>query len=435
MNLNDLRNSAYGRQMNNSSHNQEKKPGVVKPFMPEKISSQQLVRETEAAKEISQPDFQPLFKVTQKKTETKSSKPFENVNHQLDSATDYLKKGGLVKVPVEEQHTDGSDSVYRRVAKFLVIIGENEAAKILPHLSEAQIEKIVPEIASIRTIDKDEAAVIMAEFNGLLNKARQSGGVETAREILSKAYGKDKADEMIRKTMPMEGKKPFDYLEDSDSERIYQLLKDENPGIQSLVLSHLEPKKAAAVINEMKPEEKKEVVLRLAKMEPVSPEMLRRIDNGMHEKSLNLTTEKAENIDGRNALVQILKKMDVSAESGILATLAEDNPELEHDLRNRLFTMEDVIKADDRFLQEKLREISEIDIAYLVAGKSNDFRDKILNNISSGRRSEVLEQEDILKPMRRSDCEKVTADFFAVLRRAYEDGALIIRDRNDDIYI
>ena len=42
------------------------------------------------------------------------------------------------------------DSIYRRVAKFLLLIGIDEAAKIIPHLSPEQTEKIIPEIASIR---------------------------------------------------------------------------------------------------------------------------------------------------------------------------------------------------------------------------------------------------------------------------------------------
>lgn len=356
-------------------------------------------------------------------------------SQQLDNATDYLKTGGLIKVPVEQPEADGKDSVYRRVAKFLLLIGENEAAKILPHLSEKQIEKIIPEIASIRSVSKEEAEVILEEFNGLMDKARQQGGLDTAREMLEKAYGKARADQMIKKALPLEGKIPFVYLNDADNERVYQLIHDENVGVQSLVLSHLEPKKAASIINLMKPEEKKDVVIRLAKMEPVSPDLIQRVDQAMHQKSLNMTVEKAENIDGRNALAQILKKMDIGSENDILSYLSEDDPDLGQDLRSRLFTIDDVVKADDKFVQQKLREMTEIDISYLIAGKNDEFRSKILDNISSGRRTEVLDQEEILKPMRRADCDRITAEFFSKLRRAYEEGHLIIKDRNEDTFV
>lgn len=349
---------------------------------------------------------------------------------ELQHVTDYLKTGGLIKVTQDQ--TEQKDSIFRRVAKFLLIIGEDEAAKILPHLSEAQIEKIIPEIASIRSVDKDEADSILAEFNSLLQNARQAGGVETAREMLTKVYGKEKANQMLEKTVPFSGARPFDYLSDSDSERIYILLKDENIGVQAMVLSHLQPQKAASVINQMNPEEKKEIVLRLAKMEPVSPDILKRVDRALREKSLRQTSQKAEKIDGKNALAQILKKMSPSAENDIIASLSESDPDLGMDLRSRLFTMEDVINADDRFIQEQLRLLDDETLCLLIAANPDDFRNKILDNVSSTRRQDVLSIEEINKPFRRSDCERVTSEFFATLRRAYEDGKLIIHGRDED---
>lgn len=376
-----------------------------------------------------------IIKNTAQKPVSAVSKSDKSSSQQLDNSVEYLKTGGLLKVAVEKQEPDGKDSVYRRVAKFLLLIGEDEAAKILPHLSDPQIEKIIPEIASIRSVSKEEAEVILEEFNGLLKQSRQGGGIETAREMLTKAYGEKRADQLLKKTIPLEGQIPFVYLNDADNERVYLLLKDENVGVQSMVLSYLNPKKSAAIINLMTPEEKSAVVLRLAKMEPVAPDVVHRVDQAMHEKSLNQTVEKAENIDGRNALAQILKKMDIGAENDILSYLSHDDPDLGQDLRSRLFTIDDVIKADDRFVQQKLHEMSEVDIAYLIAGKPDNFRDKMLNNISAGRKAEVLDQEDILKPMRRSDCERITSEFFSKLRRAYEEGHLIIKDRNDDVFV
>ena len=357
-----------------------------------------------------------------------------NLNDLRARAYSSLQNQSISK-DAEAQHfqktvANEKESVYRRVAKFLLIIGEEEAAKVLPHLSEKQIEKIIPEIASIRSVDKDEAEVILSEFKGLLNESRKNGGIDTAREMLEKAYGKEKAQRMISKAVPLEGKIPFDYFKDADKEKIYALISDESIGVKTIVLSHLEPKKAASVINL-----KKEVVVRFAKMEPIEPDVIRRIDEAMHEKSLNYTSEKAENIDGKNALAQILKKMDAGAESDILNYLSAEDPELGQDLRSRLFTIDDVIKSDDRFIQQTLREYEDKDICYLIAGKDEAFRNKILDNVSQNRKVEILEQEDILKPFRKRDCEAITSHFFSVLRRAYEEGHLIIKDRDDDVYV
>lgn len=434
MNMNDMRAASYaknakgGAGADNLKKSEAKKEiknlensavAGVKPFIPPRVN-----KIVSGAKNNAEND-KPLFKNVN-----------EEVGKILDrKATDYLKSGGLVKVPVSPKEADGSDSVYRRVAKFLLLIGIDEAAKILPHLSPEQTEKIIPEIASIRSVSPEESEVILEEFRGLLEKSRESGGIETAREILEKAYGPEKAREMLEKAAPFNGAKPFDYLNDADSERIFYLLSDETEQIKALVLSRIEPKKAASVINLMKPQEKADVVMRLAKMEPVSPEVLHRVDQAMHEKSLAQTTEKAEKIDGRNALAAILKKMNPVAEDEILANLAEEDPSLGEDLRSRLFTIEDVVNADDKFVQAKLRDMSDAEIAMLVAQKPDDFKEKILSCISAGRRQLVREEQEINSPYRKADCERVTSQFFSVLRRAYERGELIIKGRNEEDYV
>lgn len=440
MNMNDMRANAYSRQGNEKKPGNNKKSangtdkGNVKAFVPPRI--------TKVVSEKSEKPAEPEIRRKEpEKEQIHSNRPlFSEVNKEVGKiletqTTDYLKSGGLVKVPVAPAQEDGKDSVYRRVAKFLLLIGIDEAAKILPHLSQEQTERIIPEIASIRNVDQDEAIVIMEEFRGLLEKSRESGGVDKAREILVKAYGPEKAQALIDKAAPFKGARPFDYLNDADSERLLFLLSDESEQIQALVLSNLEPKKAASVINLMAPDRKTEVVKRLAKMEPISPEVLRRVDQAMHEKSLAQTSEKAENIDGRNALAAILKKMSPEAEDGILSNLAEEDPELGEDLRSRLFTMEDVINGDDKFIQEKLRDMTEPEIAMLLARKSDGFCEKILSCISAGRRQLVREEQEINAPYRKADCERVTAQFFSILRRAYESGELIIKGRNEEEYV
>ena len=352
-------------------------------------------------------------------------------NEGLSRAADTLKKGGLLKIP----ESSSGDSVYRRVAKFLLIIGVDEAAKVMRHLTEEQTEKIIPEIASIRSVDPKEASEILSEFEGLLKQARQSGGADIAREILEKAYGAEKAEAMLQKAVSLSDGKPFDYLNTADGERVYFLLKDESPAVQALVLSRIKPEKAAAVIGKMDAEVKRDVISRLAKMQPVSPDVLARTDKAIYEKSLSIAAEKAESIDGRNALAEILRRMPLASEDEIIETISGEDADLANDIRKRLFTLGDVEKSDDRFIQELLRSMSEKEIAYLIAGKPEPFRKKILYNVSKGRGDTVLEEEQLAKPMSKRDCDDVTGKFLGAMRSAYEQGKFKIDGRDDGEYV
>lgn len=351
------------------------------------------------------------------------------------SGSQDFMRHGLIKVPEAPREADGRENIYRRVAKFLLLIGTDEAAKVISHLTPEQTERIIPEIASIRRVDPAEAEVILAEFKTLLDNARQQGGVTTARTILEKAFGSQRAEELISKAVPFPEGVPFDYLQEMDGQRIFALLRDEPTPVRTLVLSRIRPAVAAEVINLMDSDDKKDTIRRLAKLAPMDPEILRRVDKAMHDKVLLMNTTSADAMDGRGALTEILKRMSPNAEKDILSALSDLDPDLSNDIRDRLFTMDDILMADDRFLQKKLHTMGEGEIALLIAGKPEPFRQKILSNVSKTRGDIILEEEELRRPMRRRDCDEVTAQFFSVLRRAWEEGSLIIYGRNDDIYV
>ena len=356
-------------------------------------------------------------------------------NPELNAASDALVSGGLLKVPVSKKEADGRDSVYRRVAKFLLIIGVDEAAKILPHLTEEQTEKIIPEIASIRSVSPEETRQILEEFETLLKNAREGGGIDTAREILRKAYGEKKAKELIDKSVPFPLEKPFEYLNDIDNERINLLLKEESVQVKALILSHLNPKKAASVINLMDSKEKSEVAFRLLKLEPVSPEVIKNLDEVLHKKVLLHNSQRTNSLDGKKILAEILKKMSFSTENSILSKISTEEPSLANDLRERLFTVDDVVSSDDRFVQETLMMYSNYEIACLVYKREEKFTKKIFQCISQGRVSQVQEELNINQTFLKSECDKIYSKFLNTLRNAFEEGKLFIKNRTDDVYI
>ena len=46
-----------------------------------------------------------------------------------------------------------------------------------------------------------------------------------------------------------------------------------------------------------------------------------------------------------------------------------------------------------------------------------------------------MEEEQLKKPIRKRDADEVTDAFFGTLRRAWEQGKLVIKGRDDDVYV
>ena len=342
---------------------------------------------------------------------------------------------GLIKVSAgdadasQKEKAREGESPYRKVAKFLILIGAEEAAKVLSMLSQDQIEKIILEVASIKAVDPDEAADIFAEFDTLAKRASLStGGLDTARDILTNAFGSDTAAQVIEKAVPISVEKPFSFLEDISPEKLYQLVQDESPAVCAAALSQCSPKLAAGAIALMPEEMKAKTVLQLAKLKELNPDALRRLAASMQAKLKKLAISSTAYVDGPSVLAGILRKMEGSAEKEILDSLNETDPALAKNIGDRLFTMDDILLTPDRFIQEELRKMKDHEIAALIFRKSDEFRRKIFRNISKLRGVSVLEEESACAPFSPAESKEATAAFFDILRNGWEDGLFSIDD-------
>ena len=194
-----------------------------------------------------------------------------------------MLKQGLIKVPIDENAK--KESPYKRVAKFLFIIGTDQAAEVLKQLSKEQVDKVVAELVTVQSVDKKEALEILTEFNEIYNVNKNSmGGVETARTMLTEAFGSEKAAQILENTVPAKISDPFDYLDGMDNERLTRILGGELPAAKAVILSQLKPKQAADYISSLSDEEKKEVVLRLAKMKEMDAAVLQQVSEALKKK-------------------------------------------------------------------------------------------------------------------------------------------------------
>lgn len=342
--------------------------------------------------------------------------------------------------PSTAQETDRTEALLKtggvpgieKAAKFLLLLGQEEAAKVIRHLKPDEIERVSRAIADIDRIDTIEANEILTEFGWLVKTkgAAIEGGAETAQRMLAAAFGDDKARELLRKAVP-ESAKPFQFLNDFDPRELVALLRNESPEVMSVLLPYLEPRLASSVIVNLPDPIRGEVVRRIARLEKVDPEVLRNMEEGVREKIRRLGHSATEEVDGRSALANILRHVDSGLEESILSNLGEENPDLSDSIREKLFTLDDILRVPDREIQKRLRDLSEREIALVLKGKSAAFRDKIFQNVSQTRRIIMQEEYEILGAQRREDVERATRDFLVWFKKRWEDGELSLEGDED----
>jgi len=329
------------------------------------------------------------------------------------------------------------DSKYRRVAKFLILIGSEQASEILAELDPDQVEKVSREIALIKFISPEEGKEIFDEFLSLFSRPYSysgvsQGGIETARRILYASKGAKKGEAILNRAVPASRENLFSFLEDFSAGQLVMLLKNESAQTAALILSRLPAKVSAEALNNIPNEIKGDVLRRIAHQGEVSPEVLEQVASALKEKVRNISGRADDiEINGMETLAAILKQGDYSFGDRIINELEEDSPDIGKDLKEKLYTLDDVVNTVDKPIQGKLASMSEKDIAVLIKGRREEFREKILSCVSAGRRKLIREESELLGPIPKRECDAAANEFLAWFRLARENGDIILYNDKD----
>lgn len=325
----------------------------------------------------------------------------------------------------------------KKAAILLVLLGQEKAAPIYKYLDEQMIEILTLEIAAVRRIDPGHREAVLKETQEII-MAREfldRGGVSYARELLEQSMGEEKAEDLLRKLTSNLQAKPFDFLRTSDPIQILSFLQGEHPQMITLILSFLPPDRAAAILGGLSNAEQAEVALRIAKMDRITPDVLRDTEKELEKKFSAVVGGDFSVTGGVDAVVQIINKAGRKTEKNILEILDEREPELAEEIRKKLFTFEDIIKVDDRSLQKALRDIDNKELAMALKGISEEMREKFYRNMSSNAVEILKEEMEYMGPVRLRDVEESQQKVVDRIRALEEAGEIVLGGGGDDIVI
>ncbi len=323
------------------------------------------------------------------------------------------------------------DAGYRKAARFLMLLGKEEAARVLKHLTPDEVAGVTLEIAKTQKIDQSEAAKILEEF-GYIRETKDliaSGGIAKAEEMLVGALGREKADEILSRVKKDMAPPPFSFLMDVDFHQTVSLMKEESPPVIALILAHLEPRLAARVLAALSPEVQKETVPRIARLSKVDPEVVRKTEEALRSKIRETGTVVTEDVNGKSALTEILRFMDPAREAAILEDL---DPNTAEEIKKSLFTQEVVFRIPDKDLQKALHNYADREIALMLKGAEETFSSRIMESISERRREFIRSEMEAMGPTLKSKINQALDDFLSYLQLLEQKGEIIIpREREE----
>ena len=333
---------------------------------------------------------------------------------------------------------DAKLSGVQKAAILFITLGPEVSSGILKKLPEAEIQKITYEIANITSVTSEQREGILNEFLQI-NKAREyiiEGGMDYARELLSKALGPHRANEILEKVSEATQQyRPFSIARKADAHQLLNVITYEHPQTIALILCYLQPEKAAQVMAELPEETQSEVAYRIATMSTTSPMVIKEIEKVLESKLSSVVRTEMTTLGGVETLVDRLNQVDRTTERNITESLEREDAELADRVKSSMFVFEDIITLDDVAIQRILREVEAKELALALKGCSEEVAEVIYKNQSKRAAASLKEDMEFLGPVRLMDVEKAQQGIVAIIRRLDEAGEIIISRGGEDAII
>ena len=326
----------------------------------------------------------------------------------------------------------------QKAAILLIALGPEKSASIFKHLKEDEIEELTLEIANTRSVSPQTKESVLNEFYQvcLAQQYIAEGGIGYAKELLDKALGSDKAQEVITKLTASLQVRPFEFVRKTDPSQVLNFIQDEHPQTIAMILSYLSPAQSAMILGALTPEKQADVAKRIAKMDRTSPDVIKEVERVLERKLSSLINQDYTIVGGVDAIVGILNTVDRGTEKHIMESLEIEEPELADEIRKKMFVFEDILLLDDRAIQRVLRDVDNNDLAVALKGANEEVQNVIFNNLSKRLAAMIREDMEFMGPVRMKDVEEAQQKIVGIIRKLEDSAEIVIsRGGGDEIIV
>lgn len=306
----------------------------------------------------------------------------------------------------------------QKAAAVVVALGPDKASLIYQFLDPDELEQLTLAVARLGYLSSEDTEEILTEFYQmcLTNKAVTEGGFEYAKTVLEKAFGEQNAAALLEKITRVLKNRAFSFLDSTGPKNLLSALQHERAQTIALVLSYVEPDKAAAVMEGLPPDKKVRVAENIARMESASPSAVKLLESELQKKFANVSGSENVQIGGLDYIAKIMNNLERSSEKEIFDGIGAHDPALAENIRKRMFVFEDIVLMDDRSVQRFIRDCDSRDIVLALKASNKEVANKFFSNMSSRMSQNIQEDLEITTNVRIRDAEEAQQRIVSIIR-------------------
>jgi flagellar motor switch protein FliG len=222
------------------------------------------------------------------------------------------------------------------------------------------------------------------------------------------------------------GAKGLDSLKWMDSKQVANIIRNEHPQIQTIVLAYLEPEQSAEIINQFPEKVRLDLTMRIANLEEVQPAALQELNEIMEKQFAGQAGAQAAKMGGLKAAADIMNYLDTNVEGQLMDAIRDHDEEMSQQIQDLMFVFDNLIDVDDRGIQSILREVQQDILMKAIKGTDDVLKEKILNNMSKRAAEMMIDDLEAMGPVRISEVESAQKEILSVARRLADSGEIML---------
>ena len=268
---------------------------------------------------------------------------------------------------------------------------------------------------------------VLEEFYSMLNEdADLLFSENKGRDFILSTLGEDRAKQLLGQVVEVGTVNTLESLELVDTRTLANFLINEHPQTIALIIAHLSTERKVDVLRKLPEGLQAEVVLRVANLDFVSPELIAQLDDVLKTELSTLGSIDTQQLGGVEPIADMLNMMDKNSEKNVMARVEEKDPELAEEIRKLMFVFEDLIFVDDKGIQELLKNVDNQKLTIALKTSPEEVKTKLFNNMSNRAATLLKEDLDALGPTKLSDVEKAQQEIVQQVKDLEAKGKAII---------
>ncbi len=322
----------------------------------------------------------------------------------------------------------------QRAAVLMLLLGEQEAAKIISYLDPKEVQPLGAAMVSVADLSQEAISSVLDQFISTIKKQTNLGlGVaDYVETVLKRALGDDKAASVLGRILPGNSSKGLEILRWMDARSIADMIRGEHPQIVAIILSVLDSDVAADVLNFLPPEARPEIVSRVATLDTVPPSAMLELENIMKKQFSSNSTSGSSSLGGVKAAAKILNFTKTSPLAGIMSSVTKDDPDLAQKIQDNMFTFDNLVTCDNRSIQVIMRAVEPDLLMVGLKGADDGVKNKFFDNMSTRARSMFIDDMEAKGPMRLADVEEAQKQIMRTARKLADTGDIVLAGGGDD---